>query len=88
MPAAPYSQPAGPTPVALSHPPGYRQDIHAAETTTYHQAAQNSASNYPDTSYQEDGNEGIWNTAKKWATAAGDSLAAAENEVWKRVNKE
>lgn len=30
----------------------------------------------------------IWNTAKKWASAAGDTLAAAEGEVWKAVNKD
>jgi hypothetical protein len=35
----------------------------------------------------EDG-DGVWQAAKKWASAAGDSLAAAEHEVWKRINKE
>jgi hypothetical protein len=32
--------------------------------------------------------EGVWSAAKKWASAAGESLAAAEHEVWKRINKE
>jgi len=32
--------------------------------------------------------ESVWDTAKKWASAAGNSLAAAEGEVWKRINKE
>ncbi|KAM3499782.1 hypothetical protein MY10362_006986 [Beauveria mimosiformis] len=35
-----------------------------------------------------DGEGTIWNTAKKWASAAGDTLAAAEGEVWKAVNKD
>ncbi|PFH56032.1 hypothetical protein XA68_17179 [Ophiocordyceps unilateralis] len=30
---------------------------------------------------------GVWDTARKWASAAGESLAAAESEVWKRINK-
>ncbi|KAM3512943.1 hypothetical protein MY11210_003426 [Beauveria gryllotalpidicola] len=36
----------------------------------------------------EGGGTTIWNTAKKWAWAAGDTLAAAEGEVWKAVNKD
>lgn len=32
--------------------------------------------------------ESVWGAAKKWAAAAGDSLAKAENEVWKRINKD
>ncbi|KAM3431051.1 hypothetical protein MY4824_007345 [Beauveria thailandica] len=35
-----------------------------------------------------EGGTTIWNTAKKWASAAGDTLAAAEGEVWKAVNKD
>ncbi|CAG9937525.1 unnamed protein product [Clonostachys rosea f. rosea IK726] len=31
--------------------------------------------------------EGLWGAARKWATVAGNSLAQAENEVWKRINK-
>ncbi|PHH72888.1 hypothetical protein CDD80_4195 [Ophiocordyceps camponoti-rufipedis] len=30
---------------------------------------------------------GVWDTARRWASAAGESLAAAESEVWKRINK-
>jgi hypothetical protein len=36
----------------------------------------------------DDEGEGVWSAAKKWASAAGESLAAAEHEVWKRINKE
>lgn len=31
--------------------------------------------------------EGVWGSAKKWARATGDSIAAAETEVWRRINK-
>jgi hypothetical protein len=32
--------------------------------------------------------QNVWDSAKKWASATGEKLAAAENEVWKRINKE
>jgi hypothetical protein len=32
--------------------------------------------------------EGVWGTMKKWGTTVGNNLAAAENEVWKRINKD
>jgi hypothetical protein len=32
--------------------------------------------------------EGVWNTAKAWASTAGKKLSEAESEVWKRVNGE
>ncbi|KAI9753688.1 MAG: hypothetical protein M4579_005040 [Chaenotheca gracillima] len=32
--------------------------------------------------------EGIWDTAKKWAKTAGEKVSEAEQEVWKRINKE
>ena len=35
-----------------------------------------------------DEDDGVWDTAKKWAVAAGEGLAAAENEVWRRINKD
>lgn len=94
----------------MSHPPGYQQDVHAAEFSSGQRAAHNAyvtenSSNYPGFSnsvgggggggyggssggdnYEDD--ESLWNTAKKWASAAGSSLAAAESEVWKAVNKD
>jgi hypothetical protein len=32
--------------------------------------------------------EGVWNTAKAWASTAGEKLSEVESEVWKRVNGE
>ena len=74
-----------------SHPPGYHQNINATEFTSDQRAAHHSfvAQNSRRLSLPgNDGEEGVWDTAKKWAAAAGDSLVAAENEVWKRINKE
>jgi hypothetical protein len=30
--------------------------------------------------------DGVWNTAKAWASTAGKKLSEVESEVWKRVN--
>ncbi len=78
----------------MSHPPGYQQDTHAAEFSSGQRAAHQSyVAQHSDfsSSLQSAGGEAegsIWNTAKKWASAAGDTLAAAEGEVWKAVNKD
>lgn len=48
---------------------------------------QRSYDNTNDNTYDSQ-DESVWGTAKKWAYAAGDSLAKAENEVWKRINKD
>lgn len=77
----------------MSHPPGYQQDVHAAEFSSGQRAAHNAyvAQNSDFAGGLAAGDstgESIWNTAKKWASAAGDSLAAAESEVWKAVNKD
>jgi hypothetical protein len=71
--------------------PGYQQNASVMGLNSYHQAAQNpyttSAAERP--SYRDgQDEEGVWSTAKKWAQAAGEGLAAAESEVWKRINKE
>jgi hypothetical protein len=88
----------GPQPVLLSaapanleHPPGYQQDVNAAEFSSHQRAAHNaslaeSPAGIAGPSVAE-GTEKAWDAAKKWAAAAGESLAAAENEVWKRINK-
>lgn len=82
---------------SFSHPPGYQQDTYAAEFTSDQRAAHNAAVQQGhggqhgllDGSGGGDDDEGsVWGTAKKWATAAGNSLAAAENEVWRRINKD
>ncbi|RSL99741.1 hypothetical protein BHE90_010473 [Fusarium euwallaceae] len=83
----------GPSGSDFSHPPGYHQNVHASEFTSYQRAAHEAAvaqdNRRPSLSLMgdEDG-DGVWQAAKKWASAAGDSLAAAEHEVWKRINKE
>jgi hypothetical protein len=86
----------GPQPVQLgggpddlSHPPGYKQDVHAGDFSSHqraaHQASLTENSGEPLLSAQS--GEKAWDAAKKWATAAGETLVAAENEIWKRVNK-
>lgn len=85
----------------MSHPPGYQQDAQAAEFSSGQRAAHNAyvaqnsdfASNFSAGGGVGglgggDGEGSIWNTAKKWASAAGDKLAEAEGEVWKAVNKD
>ncbi|KAJ4165861.1 hypothetical protein LMH87_007471 [Akanthomyces muscarius] len=71
----------------MSHPPGYQQDTQAAEFSSGQRVAHDFSSSIGG-GYEEDGSASIWNTAKKWASAAGDTLAAAEGEVWKAVNKD
>lgn len=76
----------------LAHPPGYQQNINASEFDSHQRAAHNAfVAENPNKrlSFTGDGDEeGVWNTAKKWAAAAGDGLASVENEVWKRINKD
>ncbi|KAM7199845.1 hypothetical protein V8F33_004249 [Rhypophila sp. PSN 637] len=49
---------------------------------------QQRATNDNDTYQDDSGEEGVWNSAVKWAQVAGEKLSAAESEVWKRINKE
>ncbi|RFU72814.1 hypothetical protein TARUN_9449 [Trichoderma arundinaceum] len=70
----------------FSHPPGYQQNVNAADFNRDQREAHNAS--FAQNTYQGYEEESVWNTAKKWAAAAGDSLAAAENEVWKRINKD
>ncbi|OTA08043.1 hypothetical protein A9Z42_0089890 [Trichoderma parareesei] len=70
----------------FSHPPGYQQNANAADFTRDQREAYNASVNQD--YYEANEEDSIWNTAKKWAAAAGDSIAAAENEVWKRINKD
>ncbi|CAJ0553497.1 Ff.00g120090.m01.CDS01 [Fusarium sp. VM40] len=74
----------------FSHPPGYHQNVHASEFSSSQRAAHEAsvAQERRPSLIGDDEGEGVWSAAKKWASAAGDSLAAAENEVWKRINKE
>ncbi|KAI9902500.1 hypothetical protein N3K66_001852 [Trichothecium roseum] len=86
---------SGPQPTFLqgsadySHPPGYQQDTHASEFSSHQRAAHNASLSQDSGNVFSDGDgEGVWDTAKKWASAAGGRLAAAENEVWKKINKD
>lgn len=66
----------------LEHPPGYQQNVTASELDRY----QRSVMERSESEYQSD--DGVWNTAKKWAQATGEKLAAAEKEIWKKINKD
>jgi hypothetical protein len=72
----------------LEHPPGYHQNENASEPDKYQRAAMQAHkdTNYRQQSLAED--DGVWGAAKKWAHSTGEVLAAAETEVWKRINKE
>lgn len=90
--------PSGPQLTSLgdvSHPPGYQQNANATEFSSAQRAAHHaSVADNPSSIFGGGGSgyagddSSIWDTAKKWATSAGESLAAAENEVWKKINKE
>ncbi|OBR14006.1 hypothetical protein CH63R_02732 [Colletotrichum higginsianum IMI 349063] len=90
-------QMTGPRPIALGgdpassleHPPGYQQDVSASEFSSHQRAAHQAAViSSAERGFQARPDEGVWDTAKKWAQAAGGSLAAAEQEVWRRINKD
>ncbi|OAQ70074.1 hypothetical protein VFPPC_02608 [Pochonia chlamydosporia 170] len=68
-------------PTAGFSPPagGYQQDVNAAGYNSYQRST---------VAYEDQSEASVWDTAKKWAASAGESLAAAENEVWKRINKD
>ncbi|KYK60189.1 hypothetical protein DCS_01324 [Drechmeria coniospora] len=76
----------------FSHPSGYQQDVHASELNHNVRSGHNQAayqySSMASADQEESQSGAWWNSAKKWAASAGESLAAAENEVWKRINKE
>ncbi|KAI1337941.1 hypothetical protein F5Y15DRAFT_388380 [Xylariaceae sp. FL0016] len=71
---------------SLQHPPGYHQNANASELDRYQRSAIQQ-SEYEGTAHDSD-TEGVWGAAKKWAQQTGEKLAAAENEVWKKINKD
>lgn len=89
-----------PGPSPLEHPPGYQQDVNADALNRYQRAAQDALEDEERRTRRTSSaaavglgglagdEDGVWSGAKKMMTAAGEKLAAAEGEVWKRVNKE
>ncbi|KAL6870065.1 hypothetical protein ACO1O0_001400 [Amphichorda felina] len=67
------------------HPPGYYQNVHASGFNGAQRAVHNP---YRPQNYDYDDDESIWSVAKKWVSVAGSTLAAAEEEVWKRINRD
>ncbi|KAI5465486.1 hypothetical protein BGZ63DRAFT_399947 [Mariannaea sp. PMI_226] len=84
--ANPLSSPLATT--DLSHPPGYYQNVHASDFSGAQRVAHQAAVEQDRGLSGIDDDEGVWSAAKKLAAAAGDGLAAAENEVWRRINKD
>ncbi|KAM0334237.1 hypothetical protein ACHAQA_001259 [Verticillium albo-atrum] len=86
-----YPQPAGPTPLPfadndrLAHPPGYQQNPSAADFSSNQRAAHTAS--VRESGPLDGSEEGVWESAKKWASTAGDNIAAAETEIWRRINK-
>ncbi|KAM9882068.1 hypothetical protein VDGL01_03819 [Verticillium dahliae] len=87
-----YPQPPGPTPLPfgndndrLAHPPGYQQNAGAADFSSNQRAAH--AASVRENGPLDGSEEGVWEAAKKWASTAGGNLAAAETEIWRRINK-
>ncbi|KAI2463682.1 hypothetical protein F4781DRAFT_426154 [Annulohypoxylon bovei var. microspora] len=74
----------GPPTQSLQHPPGYHQNVNASELDMH----QRSALQQSELEDQRDDSGGVWDSAKKWAQHTGERLAAAENEVWKKLNKD
>ncbi|KAG6004460.1 hypothetical protein E4U21_001082 [Claviceps maximensis] len=71
----------GQHPSASYSPPAgaYQQDVNAAGYNQYQRST---------AAYEDQSEASVWDTAKKWAASAGEGLAAAENELWKRINKD
>jgi len=68
----------------LPHPTGYQQNANASELDRY----QRSAMEQPEADNSGSGLDSVWGAAKKLAQQTGERLAAVENEVWKKINKE
>jgi hypothetical protein len=78
----------------IAHPPGYQQNVNADQFTSSQRESQHtsvhSSSSWGgggDGRADDESEEGVWGAARKWAQVAGDRLSAAENEVWRRINK-
>lgn len=87
---------AAPAPAAaLDHPPGYTQNPNAGELDRYQRAAQEALEREEQqqrttrerASSLSEGAEGVWGSVKGAMAAAGEKIAAAEEQVWKTINK-
>ncbi|KAI0847924.1 hypothetical protein F5Y00DRAFT_240089 [Daldinia vernicosa] len=70
---------------SLEHPPGYYQNSNASELDNYQRSSIQRSAVEDQTGNSE---SGVWEAAKKWAHQTGEKIAAAETEVWKKINKE
>ncbi|KAF7901896.1 uncharacterized protein EAF01_007194 [Botrytis porri] len=70
----------------LEHPPGYVQNAYAAELSSDQRRAMDVNERRENASAGEE--EGIWESAKRWAGSAGSKLSEGEKEVWRRINGE
>lgn len=75
---------AAPSP--YEHPPGYHQDPTAGELNRYQRAAQEALEREEEERRRGAGTGG-WGSVKGAMAAAGEKIAAAEEEIWSRVNK-
>lgn len=83
------SAPGGTLPTQVTaNPPGYQQNTSASGYGGYQGGGQNDSLLSSERNGDEDDEEGVWNSAVRWAQAAGQKLSAAESEVWRRINKE
>lgn len=73
---------------SFNHPPGYMQDVHASDMSSTQRAAHEASVRNNSQVFDTGNDEGVWGAMKKWGTTVGNNLAAAENEVWKRINKD
>ncbi|KAH8160874.1 hypothetical protein CIB48_g7374 [Xylaria polymorpha] len=66
---------------SFSHPTGYQQNANASELDQHQRSAMQQRD-------LDDSGNSIWGAAKKLAQQTGERLAAAESEVWKKINKD
>lgn len=80
------------TTIAFGHPPGYTQNPNAGELDRYQRAAQEALERDEQArgraSSLSEGADGVWGSVKGAMAAAGEKIAAAEEKVWKTINKD
>ncbi|KAI1005798.1 hypothetical protein K3495_g2423 [Podosphaera aphanis] len=80
----PPSAPSAP----LGHPPGYQQNIYAAEPNHEVRRAMEVAA-CMEQHDMDDGSQAriVWNTTKNWAASTGEILLETEKTVWRRMSR-